>query len=318
MTTYVQHLNHRLCDAILRHDRFVSFGQNIDAGSCLSGLTRGLPKHDRHLVINTPNVENTLAGVGFGLMMRGMAGAFIMKQLDFLLLGIDQLVNTWNVLREQDVTGSFTIVAIVVDGGYAGPQSSFNGLYDFCSIARIPGFAVTNQLDIDTIMAHQFGEPGFRIITVSERLFRAPLIEWDRKRAKIFGDGEVIRYARGEAATIACCNLSFPQGMELAAALDGRGAPASLFGVHAAHPVDWTPIIHDVRRTGQLVLLDDSKSWNAPYRDLMLAAQAICGPENVHLIARGAGELRPNADTFVVPVDWLCRKIARKEAVRSA
>lgn len=318
MTTYVEHLNHHLAQAMLRHERFVAFGQNIDAGSCLSGLTRGLPRDGKRLVINTPNAENALVGIGFGMMSRGMACAFVMKQLDFLLLGVDQLVNTWNILREQDCGGSFTIVAIVVDGGYAGPQSSFNGLYDLCSVARIPGFAVTNQLDVATVFERQVGAPGLRLVAVSERLFRAPVIEWDAAQAVIHGDGEIIRYTEGEAATVACSNLSFPQGMELAAAFHDRGLSTSLFGIHAAHPVDWTPILKDVQRTRQLVLLDDCKSWNAPYRDLLMAARGLCGADNVHLIARGGGELRPNPDAFEVPTDWLCDVVGRNHAEASS
>lgn len=318
MTTYVEHLNARLVEAVARHDSFVAFGQNIDAGSRLSGLTRGLPCHGRHRVINTPNVENTLVGVGFGLMLRGLAGAFVMKQLDFLLLGVDQIVNTWNVLREQRPTGSFTILAIVVDGGYAGPQSSFNGLYDLCAIARVPGFTVTNRFDIDAVMARHFGAPGFRIITVSERLFRTPLIDWSVGAPVVHGEGEITRYAAGPAATIACCNLSFPKGVALAGALGDRGLTPSVFSINAAHPVDCRPIVDDLRTTGRLVLLDDSKSWNPPYADLLAAAREICGPDRVHLIARGAGVLRPNADEFVVPNDWLCRVIAGEPSARAA
>ena len=47
-------------------------------------------------IINTPNLENTLVGTGFGLMLSGLQAAFFMKQQDFLLLGVDHLVNTYN------------------------------------------------------------------------------------------------------------------------------------------------------------------------------------------------------------------------------
>ena len=37
-------------------------------------------------------------GVGFGLMLRSVNSVFFMKQFDFLLLGIDHLVNTYNII----------------------------------------------------------------------------------------------------------------------------------------------------------------------------------------------------------------------------
>ena len=61
------------------------------------------------IVLNTPNVENTLVGFGFGMMLNGVNSVFFMKQFDFLLLGMDQLVNTYNVIRQNEPKASFTI-----------------------------------------------------------------------------------------------------------------------------------------------------------------------------------------------------------------
>ena len=52
-------------------------------------------------IVNSTNAENSLCGFGFGLMIRGASAVFFMKQLDFLLLGIDQLVNTYNIIRNS-------------------------------------------------------------------------------------------------------------------------------------------------------------------------------------------------------------------------
>src|SRR5262245_48555872 len=113
MTSYVEYINARIrartCDA----ERLIAYGQNITAGSHLSGLTRGLCAGAGGLILNTPNIENTLVGVGFGVMLRAMAAIFFCKQQDFLLLGMDQIVNTYNAIRHRPDLGSFTIVAIV-------------------------------------------------------------------------------------------------------------------------------------------------------------------------------------------------------------
>ena len=66
--TYLAHVNQCIRQAIGARDQFVSFGQNIGAGSHLSGLTRNLPRSDRHRVINMPNCENGQVGFGFGLI----------------------------------------------------------------------------------------------------------------------------------------------------------------------------------------------------------------------------------------------------------
>ena len=126
---FVEYINLKLKEQIDKTDNLVVFGQNINAGSCLSGLTRGLSGPNNNItVLNTPNSENCLVGVGFGLMLNDVHSIFFMKQLDFLLLGIDQIVNTYNVLRQTDHTTSFTIFPITMDSGYEGPQASLNNL----------------------------------------------------------------------------------------------------------------------------------------------------------------------------------------------
>jgi len=303
VTSYVEHLNALLRREIGRQQRFVAFGQNIAAGSCLSGLSRELPQGPDHLVLNTPNAENALTGMGFGLMQRGLAAAFLMKQLDFLLLGLDQLANTWNVFRAEPGLGSFTILAIVVDGGFAGPQSSFNGLADMCATAQLSGFTVTNRSDAEVLLSRQFGAPGFRIIAVSERLFRQPVLVPSAAEPTVYADGGLFRYRQGPAATVVCHNFSLPQGLALADALDHAGVPVSLFSLNAAHPIDHVPLMDDLRRTRRLLLLDDSKSRFQPYAGLLAEARTCCGADNVHLFARGPGDLAPNDDRFDVSPD---------------
>ena len=124
---YVQFVNSLLKNVIKKENDLVLYGQNINAGSCLSGLTRGLGNVNSGLTINTPNCENTLVGIGFGLMLSGTSSIFFMKQMDFLLLGIDHLVNTYNIIRQDKPEVSFTIFPINVDSGYEGPQSAFSG-----------------------------------------------------------------------------------------------------------------------------------------------------------------------------------------------
>ena len=93
---YIQCINDSLNKASDTENKFVVYGQNVVAGSCIGGLGRGIGDTANRTVINTPNVENTQVGVGFGLMLQGISSVYVMKQLDFLLLGIDQLTNTNN------------------------------------------------------------------------------------------------------------------------------------------------------------------------------------------------------------------------------
>jgi len=271
---YIEFLNQNIREKVGEYEsNIVLFGQNINAGSCLSGLTRNL-KVQNGLIINTPNCENTLCGIGFGLMMSKVSSIYFMKQQDFLLLGVDHLVNTYNFIRLGSFSTSFTIMTIVVDQGYQGSQSSLNNLDDFCSIARVPGFTITNRVDAGKIIKSHLISPGFRIIGVSQRLFEKKLLEPE----KVYSNDEstLFQYAEGSDATIVCFNFSFPYGFELVNQLKRKGFMSSLFSVNSAIPIKWDEIIEDLRKTKKLVVIDDSKSENLSCYNLLMHTLDIC------------------------------------------
>lgn len=268
---YVEYLNCLIKAEVGKSEHCVLFGQNINAGSCLGGLTRNLTVKPGSIIINTTNAENSLVGFGFGLMMNGASGVFFMKQLDFLLLGIDQLVNTYNIIRSfqhQPENGSFTILATVMDGGYEGPQSSLNNFSDFCSIARIPGFTITNKADADYLLPAYLMKPGFRIIAVSQRLGKDEIIE-EPKVYKVIDNGSIFQYSNGTDVTIVSFNFSFPQTLKLCKNLDNYGIKAAHFNVNSGIAVDWKSIVASVSETKKIIVIDDSKSMHIPAESLL-------------------------------------------------
>ncbi len=308
---YIQYINDLIVKKTANKEQLVLFGQNIAAGSRLSGLTKNLQVGKGGLIINATNSESTLAGLGFGMMLGGTSSIFFMKQLDFLLLGIDQLVHSYNFVRRKNPTASYTIVAIVSDLGWHGLQSSFNNFGDLCSIARIPGFNITNRADAEEVIQTHLISPGFRIITVSQRLFGSEILDIE----PVFSNEEksLFQYTKGARATIACFNLSFPYGLKLHDTLKEKGIDASLFSVNAATPIDWKEIIADAQKTKNLVVIDDSKSENMPCDNLLAAAYEKCKMNNVIAVKRnikGNEWLFPNADLLEIDYDAIAHVLS--------
>jgi pyruvate/2-oxoglutarate/acetoin dehydrogenase E1 component len=233
--------------------------------------------------------------------LRGFSAVFFMKQLDFLLLGLEQLTDTWNAFRHRDISGSFTIVAVIVDSGWEGPQSCLNHLADFTSLSRVPGFAISNRSDAQAVIDRHFLAPGVRIIGVSQRLFRTPIAE--SGEAKFFGqDFGVARYAEGDVATIVAFNLAFPQAMALHGEIAAMGRRASLFSVVATLPEDIEPIVADVERTKRMIVIDDGKSINSPSHQLVAAVRARTPHVRVIEVRRSwtKNAAAPNADQMEI------------------
>lgn len=316
---YIEYVNSLIKSRVADSKDLVMFGQNVSAGSCISGLTRGLNPGENGLILNTPNCENTLVGTGFGLMLNGVSSIFFMKQQDFLLLGIDQLVNTYNLVRRRKMNSSFTIFCVVVDSGYEGPQSALNNFSDFCSIARIPGYAITNKHDGEIIINKHLVSPGFRIIGISQRLNPGELIEVE---GPVFcnEDGSIFRYKEGNDATIVCFNFSFPQGLSLWKHMNNKNVNASLFSVNTMLPSDWTDILFSVRQTGRIVILDDSKSVNRSCYQMAVEVQERCMPKKLLLMTREMSDdgLRPHHDQFAIAPENILTRLGFDHAASSA
>ncbi len=281
---YVQYINSLFKEHVSNNDELVLYGQNIDAGSCLSGLTRGLSLCNGGLTINTPNSENTLVGVGFGLMLNDVSSVFFMKQMDFLLLGIDQLVNTYNVIRQTKPSASFTIFPVTVDSGFEGPQASLNNFDDFCSIAGIEGYSFTNKLDAASIISNHLTKPGFRILSTGQRLLQKEVLDLE----SLYEDENCnyFQYEKGNDVTIVCFNHSLPYGLELHNIMQESRIGSSLFSVNSHLHVNYSKILDDIKNSKKLILIDDTKSRNRLSDRFLVDVLNACKLKNKIIISR--------------------------------
>jgi len=306
---YIEFINNLIKEKVSKEEKIVVYGQNINAGSCLGGLTKDLAVGKQGKIINSTNSENTLCGFGFGLMMNGISSVFFMKQLDFLLLGIDHLVNTFNIIRNSEFknSSSFTIFPITVDNGYQGPQSSLNNFADFCSIAKVSGYTITNKIDAERIISSKLISPGFRIISVSQRLFKEEIIE---PAELLYTDNNTIfQYSKGNDVTLVCFNFSFPYGWSLYNELKKNGMSVSFFNVNSPTPTNWDKILSDIRQTQKLIVIDDSKSENVACDSLIASVAGTIQKKLVIKRILSNDWLNPVSDKMEIDNDQILNEL---------
>lgn len=291
------------------------FGENIDSGSRISGLARGLTVNPAGRIQNVGNCELTHAGVGLGMVIDGGQAALFSKQLDFMLLGLDQFVNTFNIVRAsrpRSTWGSFTIFVIVCDQGHQGPQSSFNGAGDFASIANIPVFCLNGAGDAAQVVDHHFAAPGFRIMCLSQRQFGAPALNLPVEASS--SDDAVFRYRSGSAATIASFNFSLRDASEMDTQLRASGIESDLFHVNFVPGMAATMLMESCRRTRKLIIVDDSKTVSK-FSDALIAnlVTSGAGVDVLSCVRRGChdGEYGAVDDRFRPDVDQVLAFIRR-------
>lgn len=312
---YLEFINQKIKDVVFSAEKVVLFGQNIGAGSCLGGLTRNLKIKENSMLINSTNTENSLCGFGFGLMINDISSVFFMKQLDFLLLGIDHLVNTYNIIRnnhQKNSNASFTIMPIIMDNGFQGAQSSHNNFGDFCSIARIQGYTITNKFDAERIINSKLINPGFRIIGVSQRLFKEDIID-PEKIVFVNDDLSLFQYTEGKDATIICFNFSFPQGWSLTQKLKENGINVSLFNVNSPTPINWKRIMDDIKKTKKVIIIDDSKSANQNCDSLLSEISTITEILRKIVLKKKIMDdwLNPIEDQMIIDEDLILKELMK-------
>lgn len=237
-------------------------GENIDSGSRIGGMARGLEVKSTDRILNIGNCELTHCGTGLGVMLDGGHYALFMKQLDFLLLGLDQLVNTYNFIRAHSTPndlGSFTIYLIVCDQGYQGSQSSLNSLGDVASLTRIPVYCLNAVSDVDEVVGREFFGRGIRVIAVSQRQFGMdPLVLGLLERSH---DLSIFKYANGDDLTLVSFNFALRHASRIRDRLESDGFSVDLFHQNYVPDPSLDLLIESVERTGRLMVIDDSKSY---------------------------------------------------------
>jgi pyruvate dehydrogenase E1 component beta subunit len=260
---YIQHVVQAISQAArLTPNPVLIVGENIDSGSRIGGMARGLEVKPTDRILNVGNCELTHCGVGLGVMLDGGHYALFMKQLDFLLLGLDQLVNTYNFMRAHRVTddlGSFTIYLIVCDQGFQGSQSSLNSLSDVASLTRIPIYCLNAEADVDEVVGREFFGRGIRVIAVSQRQFgMEPLTLGAVERSH---DLSVFKYGDGDDLTLMSFNFALRHVSRIRDRLEAAGFSVDLFHQNYVPGPSLDLLIESVERTGRLMVIDDSKSY---------------------------------------------------------
>jgi pyruvate/2-oxoglutarate/acetoin dehydrogenase E1 component len=260
-TKYLESINKNLVKKIKTIKNCFVYGQNIDTGTYISGLTKNIKVNNTSKIHNTPNCESSLIGMGFGIMIKKKSSIYFAKQLDFMLLGIDHFVNTYNYIKaDKKKIGSYTIFLYICDQGYQGPQSSFNSFSDLVSLAGIDTYQLNTEYEVKKIIECKLDHPGFRIIGISSRMCKSNI--FDIPPIEVSEDLKSIKYLDGVDLTIVSFNFSFEHSYHLSNFLKSSNKHVDLYHINYSTNNNYQSIISSVKKTKKILIIDDSKSFN--------------------------------------------------------
>lgn len=119
---YWRAVNHALSDAMAADDRVIVLGQDVGTPGGPYGLTRRLLEtYGSERVRDTPISEAALVGAGVGSAISGLRPIIEIMFLDFMGLGLDQLLN--QAAKYEYFSGGRVPVPLVISTLYGGRQN---------------------------------------------------------------------------------------------------------------------------------------------------------------------------------------------------
>jgi pyruvate/2-oxoglutarate/acetoin dehydrogenase E1 component len=190
---------------------YTIFGQNITTGSRISGLTHEIEKIKSIKIYNTQNSEATLVGFGLGMMLNKKNSIYFAKQLDFLLLAMDQIVNTFNYILNKKLIGSFSIITYIVDSGFEGPQSRLHSLQEIASFSFAECTYLIFPSDIE-INLKKINNNKLNIFCLSQKNFKS---KENPKLINSFQEKKIFQYRKGKKGTVVAIGFSAYKALEI-------------------------------------------------------------------------------------------------------
>tara|TARA_B100000161_G_scaffold260046_1_gene226648 strand:+ start:1403 stop:2458 length:1056 start_codon:yes stop_codon:yes gene_type:complete len=243
-----------------KNKNIVCFGLGVDDPKSIFNTTKNLQKKfGKNRVFDTPASENAMTGIGIGMSLNGKIPIMVHQRLDFFLLAMDQLVNNaskWNIMFGGKNRVPITIRLIIGRGWGQGPTHSQNLQSWF---AHVPGLKVVapsfpstmKNLLIDSIL-----DPDPVIIiehrwihNIEEKLN----ISSHKKQL-----GKVNLLNKGKDITLISSSYSTIEILKIYETLKKNNVSFDHIDLLSIKPLDMMAIYRSVKKTGKLLVLDNS------------------------------------------------------------
>ena len=249
-----------LHEALEADDRVFLMGEDIGAYQGSYAVTRGFFEEfgpDR--IRDCPIAESVIIGSATGAAMAGLRPIVEMMTINFMLLGIDQVVNhaaKMCYMSNGQINVPLVIRAVTGGGGRLGATHSqnFEGWY-----ASVPGLKVcvpSNPYDALGLLRTAIADPNPVIFAEHGLLYGKRGEVPDERYTVPMGQAAVRR--EGSDITLAAYGRMVYTSLEAADRLAERGVEAEVIDLRTLQPLDTDMIVRSVEKTGRGVIVEEN------------------------------------------------------------
>ena len=251
---------HALAEIMREDSRVLLLGQDIGAFGGSYKEFKGLKELFPDRVLDTPIAENAMIGMAVGAAAAGQRPLVSITYMDFLMLGLDPLVN-YGVKARFKTGGQLTVPLVVKTTAGAKGQGVAHSQCLEAWMASVPGlriFAPSCPADAYLLLKAAFAFEGPVLFIDHKRLFPVagdvPLGTCDAAptRARLLRTGSHLTItSHGYMATIA---------LDAAKKLATEGIDATVIDLRSLAPIDLPTIRDSVHNTGVLLTLEEGQA----------------------------------------------------------
>lgn len=275
---------------LANHDDVFAIGQGVWSPWYVGNTMKDLDlEFGRDRVIDTPVSENATTGAAIGAALAGYRPIVIHPRIDFMILAADPIVNQaskWNHMLGGQASPSVTIRGIINRGGEQGAQHS-QALHAW--FAHVPGLQVVmpaSPADARDLLISAVLSPSPTLYIDDRWLYDREADIGDVVERPLAGQGpRVVR--EGTDITLAGAGHAAYLCEQAAHELAKLGISAEVIDIRVLNPLDRTPIIKSVAKTGGLCAVDSGTLSSG------FAAEIVAGvAEAPELAGRAVGYRR--------------------------
>ncbi len=233
------------------------FGLDVPDHKKIFGSTAGLVEQfGESRCFGTPLSEEAMTGVALGAALSGLRPVHVHIRADFMLLGMNQIINMVSNLRYM--SGGRLRVPLVIRavigkgwGQSAQHSKSLHGMF-----AHIPGLKVilpTTPQDAYSLLRTSIQDNN-PVIFLEHRWLYDVMGEVDDQQKIPLGIPAVRR--TGDALTVVSTSWMTVEAMKAAEVMARRGVELEVVDVRSIAPLGEAPILDSVRKTKHCIVAD--------------------------------------------------------------
>jgi pyruvate/2-oxoglutarate/acetoin dehydrogenase E1 component len=270
-----------LREEMARDDSIVYIGQGIGPRGGNFRQTRGLWKEfgeDR--LRDTGICELGATGVAIGAAMAGTRTVVDEVFLDFALEAITQIVQQAANISYMS-NGKIKAPVLVRGAMGAVRNAGAHHSHTFYNwFANTPGLKVvlpSNPYDLKGLFKSSLREPGPVILIEHKSLYNTKGVVPEEGYLIPLGDARIVR--EGKDLTIIAMSRMVDLATKAAAVLEQKGISAEVIDPRTIVPLDRKKITDSIKKTGKLVVIDESPSFCSFAGELLAIAVEDCFDE---------------------------------------